>query len=176
MRATVSEWIPDGLGAWGVGLCTRSSRGEVLCTWFPTPRLAPPVGSGTTILNADQAAAILGETSRELIGADPARDIEVIPVCTHIARLADPAIDAHDAYLRLHLLSRGLITHASGLQVLGLVPDLVWTNHGPCPVNGFETIRARLRLRGPLTVYRVGPLPPRLEDLRPAARRAPGCL
>ena len=58
---------------------------------------------------------------------------------------ADPA----DAYLRLHLLSHRLVApNTVNLDgIFGVLPNVVWTNAGPCAVEGFE--RTRLRLREP---------------------------
>ena len=47
--------------------------------------------------------------------------------------LDDPPIDAHDVYLRLHLLSHRLVApHGANLDGLfGLLSNVVWTNRGP---------------------------------------------
>jgi 2,3,4,5-tetrahydropyridine-2-carboxylate N-succinyltransferase len=58
-----------------------------------------------------------------------------------------PPADVPDAYLRLHLLSHRLVSpHGLNLTgIFGVLPNVVWTNHGPCAVDGFETTRLRLR-------------------------------
>ena len=72
---------------------------------------------------------------------------------------------ASDAYLRLHLLSHRLVQPNSiNLDGLfGQLSNVVWTNHGPCAVEGFETTRARLRARGPVQVTSIDKFP-RLTD------------
>ena len=82
-----------------------------------------------------------------LVGRDEDRDVDIVAVRTVIASLADKAVDAYDAYLRLHLLSHRLVAphglNADGL--FGVLTNVVWTNHGPCSIDGFEGVRARLR-------------------------------
>ena len=45
----------------------------------------------------------------------------------------------------------------------GLLANVVWTNHGPCAVDGFEATRLRLRARGPVQVLGVDKFP-RMTD------------
>ena len=52
-----------------------------------------------------------------------------------------------------------------------MLTNVVWTNHGPCAVDGFEIVRARLRRRGPVTVYGIDKFP-RMVDYVAAVRRA----
>lgn len=157
-------------GAEGVGLATVTTTGVVLDTWFPHPRPAHPPTSGTQRLTRERASAALGTDVLPLLGIDPVRDVEVIAVHTRIARLTDPPVDTHDTYLRLHLLSRHLVDPdaVTLYGALELLPMVVWTNHGPCPVAGFNTIRARLRARGPVTVHRVDRLPRLLDYTLPS--------
>ena len=57
---------------------------------------------------------------------------------TTITDLAAPAADAHDVWLRLHLLSHRLVA-PHGLNTegfFGLLTNVVWTNHGPCRWTG----------------------------------------
>jgi 2,3,4,5-tetrahydropyridine-2-carboxylate N-succinyltransferase len=81
---------------------------------------------------------------------------------------AAPA-DVPDAYLRLHLLSHRLVTpHSVNLSgVFGVLVNVVWTNHGPCAVDGFEQTRLRLRASGAhggrVEVYGVDKFP-RMSD------------
>ena len=65
--------------------------------------------------------------------------VEQVAVETSIADLSEPVTDAHDAYLRLHLLSHRLVVPGS-ISVEGLVDALaqvVWTNKGPCLPDNF---------------------------------------
>ena len=90
-------------------------------------------------------------------------------VRTTIASLAAPPADAHDVYLRLHLLSHRLVRpHEVNLDgIFGLLANVVWTNHGPCAVAGFEAVRMRLRARGPVTVFGVDKFPRMVDYVLP---------
>jgi 2,3,4,5-tetrahydropyridine-2-carboxylate N-succinyltransferase len=71
-------------------------------------------------------------------------------VVTFIEDLAQKPVDAHDAYLRLHLLSsRKVRPHGQSLEgVFGLLTNVVWTNVGPFHTEGFENVRGMLRSHG----------------------------
>ncbi|MEV0085759.1 2,3,4,5-tetrahydropyridine-2,6-dicarboxylate N-succinyltransferase [Saccharopolyspora sp. NPDC050642] len=164
---------PQTTGAHGVGLATVTDDGTVLDTWFPTVKLGEPGRSGSTRLSAEEAAESLGEAGAALLGRDEARGVEVVAVRTEIGRLSDEAVDAHDIYLRLHLLSHRLVRpHGQTLDgMFGLLANVVWTNHGPCPVEGFEATRLRLRARGPVTVYSVDKFPRMVDYVVPSGVR-----
>ncbi|MEB3021070.1 2,3,4,5-tetrahydropyridine-2,6-dicarboxylate N-succinyltransferase [[Mycobacterium] crassicus] len=153
----------------GVGVATLAADGSVLDTWFPAPELDGPEKPGTTRLAAADVPAELAG----LLGRDEDRGTEVVAVRTAIGSLDDPAADAYDAYLRLHLLSHRLVAphglNAGGL--FGVLTNVVWTNHGPCAVEGFESVRARLRRRGPVTVYGVDKFPRMVDYVLPSGVR-----
>jgi 2,3,4,5-tetrahydropyridine-2-carboxylate N-succinyltransferase len=90
-----------------------------------------------------------------------------------IGSLEDKAADAYDAYLRLHLLSHRLVAphglNADGL--FGVLTNVVWTSYGPCAIEGFELVRARLRRRGPVTVYGVDKFPRMVDYVVPSGVR-----
>ncbi len=92
---------------------------------------------------------------------------------TSIGALAQAPADAHEAYLRLHLLSHRLVRpHGQNLDGLfGLLSNVVWTNHGPCPVEGFEETRMRLRSRGQVTVYSIDKFPRMVDYVVPSGVR-----
>ena len=164
---------PETTGATGVGLATVTPGGTVLDTWFPQPKLTGPGTSGTERLDAAQAAELLGEAAAALLGPDTDRGVDVIAVRTTIGRLAEAPADTHDIYLRLHLLSHRLVQpHGQNLDgMFGLLPNVVWTNHGPCPAEGFEATRLRLRVRGPVTVYSVDKFPRMVDYVLPSGVR-----
>jgi 2,3,4,5-tetrahydropyridine-2-carboxylate N-succinyltransferase len=160
-------------GAVGEGIATVADDGAVLDTWFPAPRLDTTTESGSRRLSADEATAVFGE--HVTFGRDELRGVETVPVRVGIARLGDPPADAHDVYLRLHLLSSRLVRpHGANLDgIFGLLANVVWTSAGPCAVDGFEQVRLRLRARGPVTVDGVDKFP-RMTDyvLPPGVRIA----
>lgn len=164
---------PQTTGAHGVGLATVTDDDTVLDTWFPTVRLGAPEKAGSTWLSTAEATEALGATAEALLGRDEARGVRVVAVRTGIDRLADEPVDAHDVYLRLHLLSHRLVRpHGQNLDgVFGLLSNVVWTNHGPCPVEGFETTRMRLRARGAVTVYSIDKFPRMVDYVTPSGVR-----
>ncbi|MFC6894169.1 2,3,4,5-tetrahydropyridine-2,6-dicarboxylate N-succinyltransferase [Nonomuraea dietziae] len=87
--------------------------------------------------------------------------------------MSEAPSDAHDAYLRLHLLSARLVRpHGLSLDGLfGKLANVVWTNHGPCAVESFEQTRVRLRARGPVTVYGVDKFPRMVDYVVPSGVR-----
>jgi 2,3,4,5-tetrahydropyridine-2-carboxylate N-succinyltransferase len=164
---------PETTGAHGVGLATVAGDGTVLDTWFPHPKLGEPGTGGTKRLSREQAVEALGEAAAALLGPDDDRGVEVVAVRTSIARLVAAPADAHDVYLRLHLLSHRLVQpHGQSLDgIFGLLANVVWTNHGPCPVEGFEATRLRLRARGPVTVSSVDKFPRMVDYVMPSGVR-----
>ena len=147
--------------AWGHGVATITADGTVLDTWYPEPRLgeAPEVDQIPSELTA-------------LAGEDQARGVRTEVVTTAIDLDAAPE-GASDAYLRLHLLSHCLVEpntiNLDGL--FGQLTNVVWTNHGPCAVEGFETTRARLRARGPVTVTSIDKFPRMTDYVTPKGVR-----
>lgn len=163
----------------GIGLATIAADGSVLDTWFPEPELGGAAGpatsnsadgpSGTTRLSVAEIPPELAE----LAVRDDDRGVETVVVRTVISSLDDKATDAYDGYLRLHLLSHRLVAphglNADGL--FGVLTNVVWTNYGPCAVEGFEKVRARLRRRGPVTVYGVDKFPRMVDYVMPTGVR-----
>jgi 2,3,4,5-tetrahydropyridine-2-carboxylate N-succinyltransferase len=156
-------------GASGIGLATLAADGSVLDTWFPAPELIDSGAGGTTRLSV----AEIPDGLAALTGSDDDRGTETVAVRTAIGSLTDKAADAYDAYLRLHLLSHRLIV-PHGLNTdgfFGILTNVVWTNYGPCAIEGFETVRARLRRRGPVTVYGVDKFPRMVDYVLPTGVR-----
>jgi 2,3,4,5-tetrahydropyridine-2,6-dicarboxylate N-succinyltransferase len=163
----------DTTGASGVGLATVTDDGTVLDTWFPHPKLDDNAVPGTQRLSEQEAADELGARVSALLGPDDDRAVEVVAVRTGIADLNSPPADTYDVYLRLHLLSNRLVQpHGANLDgVFGLLSNVVWTNHGPCRVEGFSATQLRLRARGPVTVYGVDKFPRMVDYVVPAGVR-----
>jgi 2,3,4,5-tetrahydropyridine-2,6-dicarboxylate N-succinyltransferase len=158
--AGVSSTAPRHEGASGTGLATVTADGIVLDTWYPAPAIGP---------DAPDVAADLGP----LAVPDDVRGVRTVVVHTAIGSLADPPADAHDVYLRLHLLSHRLVApHDANLEgIFGLLANVVWTDRGPCAVPGFETTRARMRAAGPVTVLGIDKFPRMVDYVAPAGVR-----
>ena len=141
----------------------------MLDAWYPAPVLGSFDAAATARLTEDE----LSESVAALLGTDDDRGVEVTGVRSTIADLTAAPVDTHDAYLRLHLLSHRLIQpHQANLDgIFGLLANVVWTNFGPCAVDGFETTRAKLRRRGPVTIYGVDKFPRMVDYVLPAGVR-----
>ena len=145
-------------GAWAVGLATISDgTGRVLDTRYPAPALGVADGArerapdgGTVKLDAVGIDALGGHGLAVAAGHDELRAVRLVVVLTVIDDLAEPPADAHDAYLRLQLLSHRLV-RPLGLStdgVFGVLSNVVWTDAGPCDPEGFEATRARFLAAG----------------------------
>lgn len=166
-------------GARALGLATLTADGTVLDSWFPAPVLTNDAATtGTTVLTegpADPADLDIytSYALEDLTGEDPARGTTRVLIVTTIADLSAAPVDAHDAYLRLHLLSHRLAQpHTVNLDgVFGLLTNVVWTNFGPCSTENFEQTRAKLSARGPVTVYSVDKFPRMVDYVLPTGVR-----
>ena len=145
--------------AFGHGLASIGPDGTVLDTYYPAPALGEPSGEPSGELAA-------------LVGTDEARDVRT-ELVRKVIDLDAPPADAADVYLRLHLLSHRLVRprEVELTGIFGLLANVVWTNHGPCPVDGFEQVRTRLRARGPVTVYGVDKFPRMVDYVLPPGVR-----
>ena len=154
-------------GARAVGIANIAMNGTVLDTWFPSPELLPiDATSGTHRVSAHE----LSPKFLKLIGADHDRLVELVPVRTVIADLDAPPIDAHDVFLRLHLLSHRMVEPLTinMAGALELLQPVVWTNKGPCLADNFETVRTNLRARGLIHVYGIDRLPRMVDYVVPS--------
>jgi 2,3,4,5-tetrahydropyridine-2-carboxylate N-succinyltransferase len=166
MTQTLPQDIPAAAAprlasAWGIA--TLSSSGTVLDTWYPSPRLGAPELSATPPGELPRLASN---------GDDLDRRVHLKVILTEI-NLDEPPRDTADAYLRLHLLSHRLV-RPNELNLDGIfavLPNVVWTNFGPCEVSDFEETRARLRARGAVTVYGVDKFPRMVDYVVPAGVR-----
>ncbi|QNE89312.1 2,3,4,5-tetrahydropyridine-2,6-dicarboxylate N-succinyltransferase [Corynebacterium incognita] len=150
------------------GLATITYDGTVLDVWFPS-------------VHTDEAVTRIGterldDTPQQfasLVGPDEERGVARVAVKTSIADLAEPPVDAYDAYLRLHLLShRAIKPHEANMDgIFNLLANVVWTNYGPCAVADFQMIRGRLASRGPVVVYSVDKFPRMVDYVVPTGVR-----
>ena len=139
---------------------TTMAHGKLLDAWFPSPTLAPLSPTSPAGLGA-------------LVGSDDARGVtrEIASIEIDISLAPTSALDA---YLRLHLLSHRLIKpHGVVLDgIFALLNNVVWTSVGPCPVDGFEFTRARLKSTyGHVTVFSVDKFPRMVDYVIPSGVR-----
>ena len=157
---------PAPTAAWGYGLATYAGldgEGGVLDTWYPSPRLGSP----------DEELGDPLELTR-LEGVDEVRAVRRLVVLTQVEDLQAPPADTQDAWLRLHLLSHRLVApHSISLEgIFGRLHNVVWTDAGPCAVEGFEATRMRLtEARGHVTVLGVDKFPRMTDYVLPSGVR-----
>ncbi|MCO1338726.1 2,3,4,5-tetrahydropyridine-2,6-dicarboxylate N-succinyltransferase [Kocuria polaris] len=145
----------------GHGLATVAADGSVLDVWFPAPALGPLADAQdlTADLNASAVEDADRGTRQEVVTVEA--DLDAAPTSTA------------DAWLRLHLLSHRLAApNTINLDgVFGLLTNVVWTNFGPCAVEGFELTRLKLRRRGNVTVFGVDKFPRMVDYVVPSGVR-----
>ncbi|HYO36117.1 MAG TPA: 2,3,4,5-tetrahydropyridine-2,6-dicarboxylate N-succinyltransferase [Geodermatophilus sp.] len=157
------------------GVATVTASGTVLDTWYPTPALGGAGATGTQQLGTLELEAELGTEFSGLVRTDDARGVEVIGVRTTIADLDAPPADAHDVWLRLHLLSHRLVRpHEVSLDgVFGLLANVAWTSAGPVLATELTPARRALlrAAHGSLTVLSVDKFPRMVDYVLPAVVR-----
>jgi 2,3,4,5-tetrahydropyridine-2-carboxylate N-succinyltransferase len=151
-----------------------TTAGTVLDTWYPAPRLGAPEGQrpGTLQIGILEAEGELGPDVAGLARTDDARGVQVFAVRTVITDLSAPPVDAHDVYLRLHLLSHRLVRpHGVNLDgQFGLLTNVAWTSAGPVEAAGFSAVRMRAAL-GNVTVFSVDKFPRMVDYVVPSGVR-----
>lgn len=145
----------------GHGLATIAADGTVLDVWYPAPVLGELEEADS--LPSDLAAAAQDDaargTSQKVVSLTI--DLDVAPA------------DTADVWLRLHVLSHRL-AQPNSINfdgIFGHLANVVWTNFGPCQVEGFETTRLKLRSRGTVTVYGVDKFPRMVDYVMPTGVR-----
>jgi 2,3,4,5-tetrahydropyridine-2,6-dicarboxylate N-succinyltransferase len=138
---------------WGLATVVVDGPGDgtVLDTWFPAPSLTPAEGAAPEALESLAREHAVRRVRTEV------RHVQI--------DLSAPPADCPDAYLRLHLLSHRLVRprELNMDGIFGVLPNVVWTSAGPCPVDDFETTRLRMRAHDPVHVYGVDKFP-RMTD------------
>lgn len=152
--------------AWAHGLATVTDGGTVLDVWYPRPALG---ARSDATPQAEAALALVQQGVR----VDEVRGVRTQAVTTQIDLDAPPA-DAADAYLRLHLLSHRLVRpHGQNLDGLfAVLPNIAWTDRGPCAPESLDEVRARVRASGGwLTVLGVDKFPRMVDYVVPSGVR-----
>src|SRR3954471_8759740 len=138
-------------GASGEGFATIAADGRVLDSWFLRLRLVVEADKAATVrLTSAEIVRSLGESADGYAGHDDIRNVDIVAIHTEIDSLASAPTDAHDAYLRLHLLSHRLVQpNCLNLDgIFGLLPNVAWTTLGPCESSRVPEARMAARKRG----------------------------
>ena len=145
--------------AYGTGIATLTADNTVLDVWYPE------FGLGETPAYPIDLSHLEGE--------DADRGVHLEVVHTVIADLDTPPADTADVYLRLHLISgREIQPHGTSLEgIFGKLNNVVWTDFGPCAVEGFEATRAKLSRHGRVTVYSIDKFPRMVDYVIPTGVR-----
>ncbi len=133
---------------------------------------APFRGDGKRHANIEALDALAAAISRprEIGGIALPRAI----VLVKIADLASKPADAHDVYLRLHLLShRKVKPHGQNLDgVFGLLNNVAWTSQGPVDADDVERVRLHAVAAGsPFTVNGIDKFPRMADYIIPSGVR-----
>lgn len=142
--------------AFGYGVATIASDGTTLDTLF----LSFGLGSLSSASRPDFSG---------LLESDPVRMISRREVSIEID-LGSAPVDVSDVYLRLHLLSNRYVKpHGLSLEgVFSILPNVIWTPHGPCSISNFQTVRAQLlRTYGFVNVLGVDKFPRMVDYVVP---------
>jgi 2,3,4,5-tetrahydropyridine-2-carboxylate N-succinyltransferase len=126
--------------------------GNRLDVWYPTEGVEP-----TRSCLAEKLGLIRGET-----------------VTTTIDDVMAPPVDAADAYLRLHLLSRCAVKpHEVSVEgVFGLLTNVAWTSAGPVAADQVDRLRSLAGAEGHhLTVFGVDKFPRMIDYVVPKGVR-----
>ncbi|MDN6511718.1 MAG: 2,3,4,5-tetrahydropyridine-2,6-dicarboxylate N-succinyltransferase, partial [Corynebacterium sp.] len=145
--------------AYGTGIATLTADDTVLDVWYPEFGLGAAPGAPLDLTHLE--------------GEDAARGVRRTVVSTVIDDLDATPTDTADVYLRLHLISgREIRPHGCNLEgIFGKLANVVWTNFGPCAVDGFEATRARLSRHGRVTVLSVDKFPRMVDYVVPSGVR-----
>jgi len=154
-------------GAQGEGFATIASDGSVLDSWFLNLKLTPGGGkAGTERLAGLSLPGHAADDVARYVHKDDLRKVDVVPIRTDIASLADKPVDVHDVYLRLHLLSHRLVkpntVNIDGM--FALLPSVAWTTLGPCPLDTLDAARIGAQLKGVALEVRGIDKIPRMTD------------
>jgi 2,3,4,5-tetrahydropyridine-2-carboxylate N-succinyltransferase len=156
------------------GIATLTSSGTVLDTWYPSPALGGDGPAGTHQLGTLELGSALGHEFSGLVRTDDTRGVEVVGVRT-VSDLDAPPVDAHDVYLRLHLLSHRLVRprEVDLDGIFGLLANVAWTTAGPVLATELTPARrATLRaLHGHVTVLSVDKFPRMVDYVLPSGVR-----
>jgi 2,3,4,5-tetrahydropyridine-2-carboxylate N-succinyltransferase len=155
--------MTDFTSAWGHGLATSDSRGNVLDVWFREPKLGPAPVTDELWVVPRELDALVGEDKRRFVN-------------THVVRtesdLTQPVSSVEDAYLRLHLLSH-LLVAPNSINLEGLIaqlPIVAFSSIGAIALEDLDQLRPQL-IKAGVVIHAVDKFPRMLDYVTPAKVR-----
>ncbi len=177
--------------AFGFGIVSRNSAGEIIETFYPQPVVEPtaelavelaavcqlgPGGSGYRMLTPSAlraAHAVLRQLhGQERLVAMLRETGRSVALC--IVKDSEPPRSVPEAFLKLHLLSHRLARpHAQNLDgIFSVLHNLAWTSRGPVSLADLPRIQLEGRLRREtLTVHSVDKFPKMTDYVVPSGVR-----
>ena len=156
------------LGAIGLGIATNYAD-SIISTWFSQLKLVDDLtvpSSKAPYLNQSLEQGV--KSPAEMFGLKRSRIIVEIP------DLNGAIADVPDAYLRLHLLSHGLVKPNSiNLEgIFGILPNNIWSNIGALPNHLASDIQHYYQRSGEsFVIFGVDKFPRMLDFVVPAGVR-----
>jgi 2,3,4,5-tetrahydropyridine-2,6-dicarboxylate N-succinyltransferase len=145
--------------AWGHGLATLDSKGNVLDVWFREPKLGPAP-------KTDELWVVPKELDG-LVSSDPRRNVTTQVVRTEVD-LSQPVLSVEDAYLRLHLLSHLLVLPNSiNLEgLIGVLPIVAFSSIGSIALDDLNELRPTLTKLG-VVIHAIDKFPRMVDYVTP---------
>lgn len=178
--------------AFGLGIGTKSSTGELLEVYYyqpllnPAPALIDSVAAAIAYSGGNQAieldAAQMTALEGALLAVDAEEQAEIIEICkgttqpmflTILASDAEPDSTA-EVYLKLSLLSHRLVKpHGLNLNgMFGKLPNVAWTNEGAIALADLPKRQLSARAQGRIIdVHSVDKFPKMANYVVPAGTR-----
>lgn len=177
MAAEQQEGQTKHKTAWAHGLATVAKDGSYLDAWYPEPKLGDPSVGPSGRERDDGPSGRERDDSAEMPAAlakAKGNGFTEVKAVTCRIELDKPPADALDGYLRLHLLSHRLVQpHSINVDGLfGALPNVVWTDMGPCAPGELTDLQLKLRSEGrTLRVRSVDRFPRMLDYVVPSGVR-----
>ena len=145
--------------AWGHGLATLDSRGNVLDVWFKDPKLGTAPKTDELWVVPRELDALVGEDKRRLVTTQVVRTE---------SDLTQPVTSVDDAYLRLHLLSH-LLVRPNSINLEGLIaqlPIVAFSSIGAIALDDLDLLRPSLQRLG-VVIHSIDKFPRMVDYVSP---------
>ena len=145
--------------AWGHGLATLDSRGNVLDVWFKDPKLGTAPKTDELWVVPRELDALVGEDKRRLVTTQVVRTE---------SDLTQPVTSVDDAYLRLHLLSH-LLVRPNSINLEGLIaqlPIVAFSSIGAIALDDLDMLRPSLQKLG-VVIHSIDKFPRMVDYVSP---------